>query len=55
MVSELEGLAGVRGAQYPKDRIIYIAYSGVRLRWQINLTGQDNGCLLSNLGNETWV
>ena len=53
MVSELEGLAGIRGAPYPKEGIIYIAYSGVRLRWQINLTSHDDGCLLSNLGNET--
>ncbi len=53
IVAELEGLAGVRGAPYPKQGIIYIAYSGVRLRWQINLTGRDNGCLLSNLGTET--
>lgn len=53
MLSELEGLAGVRSAPYPKEGIIYVAYSGVRLRWQINWTSQDNACLLSNLGNET--
>ncbi len=52
MLSELEGLAGLRGTPYPKQAIIYVAYSGVRLRWQINLTGPDNGCLLSNLGSE---
>ena len=53
MVSELEGLAGIRDAAYPKEGIIYVAYSGVRLRWQVNLTSQDTGCLLSNLGAET--
>jgi len=52
MLSELEGLAGIRGAPYPKEGTIYVAYSGVRLRWQINLTSQDNGCLLHNLGSE---
>jgi hypothetical protein len=49
MVTELEGLAGVGSAAYPKEGVIYVAYSGVRLRWEINLTSQDNGCLLSNL------
>ncbi len=52
VVSELAGLAGVRNAPYPKEGIIYVAYSGVRLRWEINLTSREEGCLLSDLGNE---
>ncbi len=52
MVSELEGLAGIRDAPFPKEGIIYVAYSGVRLRWQINLTSREEGCLLSDLGKE---
>ncbi len=52
MVSELEGLAGIRDAPFPKEGIIYVAYSGVRLRWQINLTSRDDGCFLSDLGKE---
>jgi hypothetical protein len=53
MASELEGLAGIRSAPYPKEGIIYVAYSGVRLRWRINLNTRDKGCTLSNLGSET--
>lgn len=53
MLSELEGLAGVRRAPYPKEGIIYVAYSGVRIRWQINVTSRDKSCFLSNLGSET--
>jgi hypothetical protein len=53
MVTELEGLAGVRAKPYPKEGIIYVAYSGVRVRWQINLTSKDKSCFLSNLGSET--
>lgn len=52
MASELEGLAGIRGAAYPKEGIIYVAYSGVRLRWQLNVAETENGCLLSHLGPE---
>lgn len=53
MVSELEGLAGVRNAPYPKEGIIYVAYSGVRVRWQINVASPDKDCFLSNLRGET--
>jgi hypothetical protein len=54
MVAELEGLAGVRNKPYPKEGIIYAAYSGVRIRWQINLMSRDKSCFMSNLGNETF-
>ncbi len=53
MLSQLEGLAGVRNAPYPKEGIIYVAYSGVRVRWQINMASQDRDCFLSNLASET--
>jgi hypothetical protein len=53
MVSELGGLAGIREAQYPKEGIIYVAYSGVRLRWQVKMTNSNGECILHNLGNET--
>ncbi len=53
MASELEGLAGIRSGPDPKEGIIYVAYSGVRLRWRINLSTRDKGCTLSNLGSET--
>ena len=52
VVSELAGLAGIRDA-YPKEGIIYVAYSGVRLRWQLKLASQDKECVLHNLGAET--
>ena len=51
VVSELAGLAGIRDAAYPKQGIIYVAYSGVRLRWQLKMASQDKECVLHNLGN----
>ncbi len=53
VVSELAGLAGIRDAAYPKEGIIYVAYSGVRLRWQLKMPSQDKECLLHNLGVDT--
>jgi len=53
VVSELAGLAGIRDAPYPKEGIIYVAYSGVRLRWQLKMTSQDKQCVLHNLGGKT--
>ena len=49
--SELGGLAGVRDAPYPKEGIIYLAYSGVRLRWRMTMANQDE-CILHTLGGE---
>ncbi len=53
VVSELAGLAGIRNAAYPKQGIIYVAYSGVRLRWQLKMASQETECLLHNLGTHT--
>jgi hypothetical protein len=47
---ELGGLAGVRSTECPKEGIIYVAYSGVRLRWHVKMTNQGNECILHNLG-----
>jgi hypothetical protein len=52
MASELGGLAGIRDAPYPKEGVIYVAYSGVRLRWQIKMTNQTEECILHDLGND---
>lgn len=52
VVSELSGLAGIREAPYPKEGIIYVAYSGVRLRWQLKMTNENSECVLHNLGTE---
>jgi len=52
LASELGGLAGVRDAEYPKEGIIYVAYSGVRLRWQIKMRNHSAECTFHNLGNE---
>jgi hypothetical protein len=51
VVSELAGLAGVRDAPYPKEGIIHVAYSGVRLRWQLRMANQASECVLHNLGH----
>src|SRR5205823_5518369 len=53
VVSELAGLAGLRDAPYPKEGIIYVAYSGDRLRWRLKMANQDKECVLHNLGKET--
>ncbi len=49
MAAEFGGLAGIREAPYPKQGIIYMAYSGVRLRWHIEMVN-DNECNLHDLG-----
>ena len=49
VISELGGLAGVRDEPYPKEGIIYVAYSGVRVRWQLRMASADAECLLRNL------
>ncbi len=53
VVSELGGLAGIRDAPFPKAGIIYVAYSGVRVRWQIFMTSSEAGCALHHLGGDT--
>jgi hypothetical protein len=52
VLSELAGLAGIRDAPFPKEGMIYLAHSGVRLRWQIKLTSPDAECVLRNLGSD---
>ena len=52
MVSELGGLAGIRDEPYPKAGIIYVAYSGIRMRWQIEMKGPTAECSLRNLGGD---
>jgi hypothetical protein len=52
VTSELEGLAGIRGDPYPKEGIVYVAYSGVRVRWRLRMISKDEECLLHNLGND---
>ncbi len=52
IVSELAGLAGIRDQPFPKGGIIYAAYSGVRLRWEVHLSEPDAGCFLHNIGKD---
>jgi|SRR5690348_15928476 hypothetical protein len=51
LLSEVAGLAGIRDAPFPKEGLIYIAYSGVRLRWKVRLTNEDSACDFQNLGS----
>ena len=53
LLSELWGLAGIRQAPFPKQGIIYVAHSGIRLRWQLKMRNQNEECSLHNLGTET--
>jgi hypothetical protein len=50
VLSELGGLAGIRDEPYPKEGIIYVAYSGVRVRWHIRMTSEKTECFLRDLG-----
>jgi hypothetical protein len=52
VTSEPEGLAGIRGAPYPKEGIVYVAYLGVRVRWRLRMISKDEEYLLHNLGND---
>jgi hypothetical protein len=52
LISEVAGLAGIREAAFPKEGLIYIAYSGVRLRWKVHLTSPDSECSFQNLGSD---
>ncbi len=52
VVSELAGMAGIRDRPYPKQGIIYVAYSGLRLRWQLKMTSQEKECVLHQLGGD---
>ena len=45
VVSELAGLAGIRDEPYPREGIIYVAYSGVRVRWRIQMASEDAECV----------
>ena len=51
VMSELGGLAGIRDAPFPKEGIIYLAYSGVRLRWRVQMKSLDGEGVLQNLGS----
>jgi hypothetical protein len=52
MASELAGLAGMRDRPCLKEGIIYVAYSGVRLRWGIKMKNQGEECILHDLGKD---
>ena len=52
MLAELGGLAGIREGAFPKEGIIYLAYSGLRLRWRVRMPSSDAECALQNLGEE---
>ena len=51
-MAELAGLAGIRDAPFPKQGLIHIAYSGVRLRWKVAMTNPEAECILHNLGSD---
>jgi hypothetical protein len=52
VVSELAGLAGIRAAGFPKAGVIYVAYSGLRLRWELKMNRHDEDCVLHNLASD---
>ena len=47
VVAELERLAAFTRRPFPKEGLIDIAYSGVRLRWVIRMTSPDADCILT--------
>jgi hypothetical protein len=52
VVPELAGLAGIRDQAFPKQGIIYVAYSGVRLRWRLHMKSEHDECVFHNLGSD---
>ena len=48
-VAELERLAGLREETFPKEGIIDMAYSGIRLRWGLQMTSAEAECVLTPL------
>ena len=47
VVAELERLAEFTGRPYPKEGLIDVPYSGVRLRWLIRIANADAEVLLT--------
>jgi len=52
VLSEIGGLAGIRDEPYPKEGIIYMAYSGVRVRWHVRMTSEKTEYILRDLGSD---
>jgi len=47
VVTELERLAAFARRPFPKEGLIDITYSGIRLRWIIRMTSAAAGCVLT--------
>ena len=47
VVAELGRLAGFTKRPFPKEGLIDVAYSGVRLRWIIRMTSAEDDCILT--------
>jgi type II secretory ATPase GspE/PulE/Tfp pilus assembly ATPase PilB-like protein len=47
VVAELGRLAVFTKRPFPKEGLIDVAYSGVRLRWVIRMTSADADCILT--------
>ena len=46
-MAELGRLAAFTGRPFPKEALIDVAFSGIRLRWIIRMTSADSGCVLT--------
>ena|SRR5437899_9515379 len=49
VVVELGRLAGFTDRPFPKEGLIDVAFSGVRLRWVIRMTSPDADCILTRI------
>jgi hypothetical protein len=47
VVAELGRLAAFAKRPFPKEGLIDVPYSGVRLRWIIRMTSADDDCILT--------
>jgi len=46
-IAELETLAGFPTGAYPKEGVIDVPFSGVRLRWLVRKEAADSPCVLT--------
>jgi hypothetical protein len=52
IIAELGRLAAFTKRPFPKEGLIDVSYSGVRLRWVIRMTSPDADCILTPI--EQW-
>lgn len=47
IIAELERLGGLAQRPFPKEGLIDVPYSGIRLHWTIRMTSAESDCVLN--------